>query len=372
MKINLSSPVGDPYNHKTWSGTALNLLTALNSTQNLANAFSVNNNSIQYEFISAFAARYYKKYLWSGYLGRIIRGLFANKAISLTNQSGSNYTLHLGTNGLPFFKVPPNQNHYVLIDSTWNLWHTQATDMYKYSLKMINDVEKLEVESFNQVKHIFSISEYVKDNLIDHYGINRNKITVVGTGRGIIEPYFGQKDYANNKILFVAKGRFEDKGGPIVIEAFEKLLKKRPNSSLSIVGQKEYSNITNNPKIHTYGFVSIDELQELFNTHSLFLMPATYEPWGLVYIEALSCKMPLVGLNINSFPELSGFGKYGVGLDELDSDKLVNIIDELFEDKKALNDMGEAGQSFCLTHFAWDITAKKIISAIENDLKVTL
>ena len=192
---------------------------------------------------------------------------------------------------------------------------------------------------------------------------------MVGTGVGVIKPFFGDKDYTKGKILFVAKGRFEDKGGHLVIEAFKKALEKQPNLQLSIVGQKSYSDIVQHPQIKTYGFLPLEELQALFETHSLFLMPAFYEPWGLVYLEALISKMPIVGLNRNSFPELSNYGEFGFGLNEPDAEQLAQTLNHAFENPDLLKKMGEAGQKYCMENFTWEVSVKKIVDKI-NELSV--
>jgi len=214
------------------------------------------------------------------------------------------------------------------------------------------------------MEHIFTISEYVKDDLIHHYQINPQKITVVGTGLGVIKPYLGAKDYSNGKILFAAKGRFEDKGGNLVLKAFEMASTTNPNMELIIVGQNEYTEQLKGKNIKTYGFISIEELQNIFNECSLFLMPAINEPWGLVYLEALACKMPIVGLNRNSFPEISQNGKYGFGLDDENPEKLCKVLLEAFSDNKKLEEMGKAGQEFCLEKFSWSKTVSRIMSVI--------
>ncbi|RZL69170.1 MAG: glycosyltransferase [Pedobacter sp.] len=191
------------------------------------------------------------------------------------------------------------------------------------------------------------------------------KITVVGTGTGIIKPFYEKKNYTKPKILFAAKGRFKDKGGDLVLKAFFKALETLPELELSIVGQNDYSDQISHPRIKTYGFVSIEELQQLFNSHSLFLMPALNEPWGLVYIEAMLCKMPIVGLNRNSFPELSKNGEYGAIISEPDSVALADSIIRLFEDPIQLEQIGIEAQKFALANFTWENTVNKILKVME-------
>lgn len=366
IQLNICS-LGDPTNSKTWSGTPFNLYSELKKMDCLGTAFISKSSVNKYKrrLISLITRIYYTNSI-DKERGFLHRYLNAKKVEYETAISNTNLTLHTGTLDLPFYKLPLNQKHYLFCDSTWNLWASYSTDMKGYTKKLLKDAEKLERKAYNQMEHIFPISEYVKDNIVTHYGINPKKITVVGTGLGVIKPYFGLKDYSNGKILFAAKGRFEDKGGPLVLEAFIIALRSNPNLELIIVGQNEYAERIDLPNVKVYGFIPIEELQNIFNESSLFLMPAINEPWGLVYLEALACKTPIVGLNRNSFPEISRKGEYGFGLIEADPNKLSEILIKAFSDCQKLEDIGIKGQEYCLKNFSWNNTVLKIINTIEN------
>lgn len=368
IKLNICS-LGDPTNSKTWSGTPFNLYSELIKMNCLGRAFSSTPSTNRHELklINLISNYYYRKSVDLG-RGFLFRYLHANKVRKETENSNSNLTLHMGTLDLPFISLPKDQKHYLFCDSTWNLWSSYSTDMKGYSKKLLLDAEKFEKKTYDQLEHIFPISEYVKNNLIEHYKVNPNKITVVGTGLGVISPFYGKKNYSNGKILFAAKGRFDDKGGHLVLEAFKIALKSNPKLELSIVGQNEYEKNINLPNVKVYGYITVDELQEIFNDSSLFLMPAINEPWGLVYLEALVCKIPIIGLNRNSFPEISNYGSYGFGLEDVSPEKLAKIILNAFENPKQLEEMGQRSQEYCLNKYSWNNTVSKIIQTIEKQV----
>lgn len=354
MKVNICS-LGDPASPANDSGTPFNLYSELLKSGFLGSAFH-SASSISMIMETLIDNR-----------RSIARYLNAARVKRETNKSDSNITLHTGTLDLPFYNFPKNQKHYLFCDSTWDLWSKYYVRKNTYSKKALWHFEKLETLAYHQVEHIFPISEYVKNNLVEHYGIKPSKITVVGTGLGVIKPYYGVKNYSNGKILFAAKGRFEDKGGSLVLEAFKIALKNNPALELNIVGQNEYTKNILLPNVKTYGFLSVEELQKFFNESSLFLMPAINEPWGLVYLEALACRMPIVGFNRNSFPEISGNGKYGFILNELQPEKLAEILVNAFSDPEKLSEMGNIGQKYCVDKFSWSNTVNKIIKVIEED-----
>src|SRR6185436_4212960 len=169
-----------------------------------------------------------------------------------------------------------------------------------YSDRLLADAERLEDAAYRQMAHVFTISEYVRQNLISHFQVRPERITVVGTGRGAIQPYHGPKDYQNHTILFVAKGRFEDKGCVLLLEALKLARQREPRLKLIVVGDERSRKVAEGiPNVEVHGYVALETLQSFFNQASLFAMPAQNEPWGLVFLEALSCKTPVLGLNRN-------------------------------------------------------------------------
>lgn len=370
MKLNVVSAVGDPLDRKTWSGTTYNVSNALREIDSLGDAFEANKihpfAKIIYRLLYLFYNKTAKKSSLNILGWPLLRKFNAYCSFKQTQKSSSSHTLHFGTLSLPFNKKPKNQRHYLYTDGTWNLWSKYATDIKHVSKSKINRVNELEKTAYHQVDHIFSISHYVKEDIINNYGVSPDKISVVGTGTGIIQPFHGEKDYSNGKILFVAKGRFEDKGGDIVLKAFALASEKIPHLELSVVGQDEYMKSISHPNIKSYGFVSIEKLQTLFNEHSLFVMPALNEPWGLVYIEAMLCKMPIVGLKRNSFPELSGYDLFGEGLDCSDPQILANVIVGMFQNQEMMQMKGNAGQKYALENFTWLRTVNLIMEKIQS------
>lgn len=373
MKINLFSAIGDPRSPKTWSGTVYNIYQELAANNNLEDAYISYNNNLLLRLCSRCLMfynkiRFYNKkdQMMMGLRYASLRRLSSYSAKKFANKSTSKHFLHFGTFSLPYIKKHIDQFHYCLIDATWNIWLNNSTDIELIKLKDRTIIEKLEVKAYNNADHIFTISNYVKQNLIEHYNIDKSKITVVGTGTGIIQPFYGEKDYKNRKILFVAKGRFKDKGGELVLKAFDLLLAKYPNIELSIVGQNNYKGLINHPNIKTYGFIPLNELQELFNLNSLFLMPAINEPWGLVYIEAMLCKMPIIGINKNSFPELSNYNQFGIGIDGSNYLALANAIDFMLCKPDIMEKTGLLAQEYALKSYTWSNTVSKIMYVVNS------
>lgn len=358
--------IGDPAKRQTWSGTPWQIRRELLDVPGIT--VKTLDGDIQSRllrrFLQVVSAIQYGQTCDLG-RGRIFRIARAIKVSRRLSPEVCSQRLHLGTFMLPKLTAQASQKDYIFCDSTWNTLSRSSSNMPRYRRYLKLDAERLEARSYEQAEHIFAISEYVKDNLITHYRVPSAKVTVVGTGLGIIAPFHGPKDYSNGKILFVAKGRFEDKGGHLVLSAFAKAKRENPNLSLTIVGQAHYPEQYGIvPGIETHGFVSLEKLQELFDTHSMFVMPAKNEPWGLVYLEALACRMPIIGLRANAFPEISQNGKFGTILDDDNPETLANVLVNSFKSPSNLEQVGLAGQAFCLERYTWKRTVAVMLDVI--------
>jgi len=113
------------------------------------------------------------------------------------------------------------------------------------------------------------------------------------------------------------------------------------------------------------GFVPLEDLQAAFERASLFAMPAAHEPWGLAYLEALSCRVPVMGLRRNALPELTQHGRFGFCLDQATPDAVAAALVDAFSDAGRLARMGLAGQAFVVERFTWEATVDRMLERID-------
>lgn len=374
MKLAVCS-LGDPLSPGTWSGTPANLCRVLRETGHLGATLDTETYLPRWPRLAwkVVSKLYYtgSRYVRLGRLERSSRARHV-RAVLPAGRSDAANILHLGTHDLPVAsstskRADSAQRHYLFIDGTWNLWRTYATDQASLSARLSNDIEELDRRSYHSVDHIFTIGEYVRQDLLTTYGVPADKVTTVGSGRGGIVPYHGAKNEANGHILFVAKERFADKGGESLLAGFALAHRRTPSLRLVLVGREEYvARAASRPGVTGYGRVSLAQLQTLFEQARLFAMPALNEPWGLVYLEALSCQVPVLGLRRLSLPEITGDGRYGLCLETSEPEEIADTLCRAFADPAALARMGEAGQSYCLETFTWERTVRLIVETIER------
>src|SRR6202011_3888702 len=139
--------------------------------------------------------------------------------------------------------------------------------------------------------------------------------------------------YTRPHVLFTAKRAFSWKGGPLLVEAVRRAASRMPGLRLTIVGEPRHvREFDGMPHVTALGHVPRDHLQSLFERASLYAMPAVLEPWGLVYLEALSTKTPILGLRRHAIPELTADGRFGFLVDRPEPDAVAEALVDALSD----------------------------------------
>lgn len=364
---------GDPLLRSTWSGTPSSICEHLRNLGRLGSTINAEGGIPRPLMLLARAvSRALYKGSQESSRGALPRKLRAWNVRRKLRVAGATHTLHIGTLHVPLGGSPNGQRHYLFCDATWQSWLRNSTSRHLYTARLIQDAERLERDAYSQMDHIFPIGKYVQRDLVGSYGVSPEKTTAVGTGRGAIQPFSGEKDYSEETILFVAKERFEDKGGDLLLKGFQIARERRNTLKLILAGDQRYVALAEqNPGVQALGYVSLAELQELFNRAALFALPAYNEPWGLVYLEALSCKTPILGLDRNAFPELSQYGGCGFSISDISPEGVAKALLDAFETPGLLREMGLCGQKYTLDNFTWEATVRRMVDIIDANAPVS-
>jgi glycosyltransferase involved in cell wall biosynthesis len=111
------------------------------------------------------------------------------------------------------------------------------------------------------------------------------------------------------------------------------------------------------------GFVSDDDLLNLYNLCKMFVFPSWHEGFGLPALEAMSCGRAVIGANTSSLPEVIGKKEalFDPKSDEAIADKLIQVLtDDIFRSELEEHGLQQAKQ------FSWDISAQRAMAAFEH------
>lgn len=366
MKVAITS-TQDPRSSRTWSGTTLNLIRALEKEGIEVYTIAVGPNTkvgiLAFRALAiAGGAEMVYSFPYKQYAGRRVAKALRGMEVDAVIHTGNTAFMPAASLDIP---------QYLYCDSTWYGRITRNPFIHpliRMRSREQRHIDESERTALSRLEHIFAISECVRNDIVSHYGIPQKRVTVVGTGLGVAQDdHKVEKDYSSGQILFVAKHAFIQKGGLLLAQGFHLALRATPNLSLVIVGDKEARRYTAGiPNIRITGFITNDELKQCFQNASLYAMPAIYEPWGLVYLEALANGIPILGLRRNALPEIAGDGRYGFLVDNDTPEAIAEAIINAFSDHSRLRSMGNAGKERTLSSFTWQKVARAIISRIES------
>jgi glycosyltransferase involved in cell wall biosynthesis len=164
-------------------------------------------------------------------------------------------------------------------------------------------------------------------NAVKSYLIKRGEIP---TGYTIDVVYYGfQKDISTNAaglglITNIMSGQSSNykigtigrlvpqKDYPTLLNAFSNVLKSVPNTDLYVVGegylQKDLIELSKSlgvdGKVHWLG--KTEYIHEFLSIVDLFILPSKYEGFGLVLLETMVAKKPIIAANNSAIPEVLG------------------------------------------------------------------
>lgn len=178
--------------------------------------------------------------------------------------------------------------------------------------RMNPQIKKNHVKNLHELDLVFSISEQLKDEIVDIYGIDRDKIIVVGGGynQKIFYPP-KEKAYADKiRLVFCAKID-PSKGIYELIEVYKSL--GLEDLSLDIIGNPNEENrkkiedyINGDSSISVYNVKDQVTLGDTLREKDIFIMPSYYEGLGLMAIESLACGLYVVTTEIEALMTLLG------------------------------------------------------------------
>lgn len=368
--LGITSIFGQPRDPRTWSSAPANVAKALEGQGLGIVGIDVSVGRLHYAvFAGAHLLTGLGRFRYSEAIARgpSMRRYRARKLSRELRRLGISRVLHTGT--LDMTSTPDyfGVAHYLFCDHTWHLSLQHRPDAGDYSAKALREFDDLERAAYHACHHVFTFGEYVRQDLISHYGMPEHRVTAVGSGMGRVKPYTGAKDYTSGRLLFIAKHLFSEKGGDLLVEAFRLAVKQRPDLTLTIVGnEKAMRAAAGCPNIEVKPFVPWEELESLQQRAAILVQPMLNDPWGQVYLEAMVSRTPVIGLRRNGLPEITQDGRFGFLVDKATPHALAEAIIEAVSQPDRLAEMGTAGQQYVLQNYSWDHVGRRIFEVIEG------
>jgi glycosyltransferase involved in cell wall biosynthesis len=220
-----------------------------------------------------------------------------------------------------------------------------------------------EEDTLRHAALVFTMSDHVSRSLVEHYGLSPSRILRVNGGCNV--PNIESPDprrYERQNVLFIGVD-WDRKGGPELLQAFEKVRDRYPRATLTIVGCSPHVSA---PGIEVVGKVPQDQIASFLARATLFCMPSKREPFGIAYLEAMRAGLPVIASDFGATPDFVHNGQNGYRVDPDDIDALARRIEEIIADPAKAQKMGQFGQELVLAQYTWQRTQQQMWHAIRQ------
>lgn len=204
---------------------------------------------------------------------------------------------------------------------------------------------------------ILAVSTFTKEKIISKQNISADKIIVFPN---TIDPYFNiprnfqkpgylQQRYKiqkGEKVIFtLTRLRSNEgyKGYSKVINILPQLLANGMKVKYILAGgadekekihiQKLISDLKLEQHVLLTDFIREEEIQDHYLLADVFVMPSKGEGFGIVYIEAMACGLPVIAGNKDGSTEALRFGELGVLIDPDSEEELMTAIKSIMDKK---------------------------------------
>lgn len=213
--------------------------------------------------------------------------------------------------------------------------------------------------AFEQAEACATATPWAARSVVEDYGIDPSQVTAVGLGVNHTVPY-AERDWSQPRFLFVGKD-WEDKNGPVLIEAFARLRQEIPAATLDLVGHHPRLDL---PGVRGHGFLRLtdavarEQMTALFQQATCLVVPTSFEPAGIVHVEAATAGVPSIGSAAGGARDM--IGPSGVTVEPGSIPSLVAAM-HVMADPDTARAMGDAGRERAQL-FTWEQVAKRLTS----------
>ncbi len=260
--------------------------------------------TIEKIFLCKIRNKFLRRFLYNIWLNSIflLKLFILNKKITVIF---TNYAI-------PIFKLKNVQYISVIHDLC----------MFKFAQHenfIVNTFEKNNVK--NAVKNsdkIITVSNTIKNELIEFFQINSKKIFVVhnalarsfinnNSNSNALEKY----DIKTKKYILSVATLNKRKNIYELIKAYEGIADKYPDLKLVLVGGMGNENrkiLTKHPNVIFTGYIPDEDIHSLYENALLYVFPSLYEGFGTPILEAQYSRCPILCSDIPVFREIAGEG----------------------------------------------------------------
>ncbi|MDW3649733.1 MAG: glycosyltransferase family 1 protein [Bacteroidia bacterium] len=224
-------------------------------------------------------------------------------------------------------------------------------------------------------KKIITVSAFSKQDIVNTYGTKADKIEVVYNAAGKQFKPLREEEKAKVREKFSQGKPFFHFVGTIqprknlenLLRAFDQFKSQHENPcQLLLVGRKgwkyegalkAFESMRNKDAVHFTGFVSDEELNQIYAASEALAYVPYFEGFGIPLVEAMQSETAIISSNVSSLPEVAG--EAALMVDPRDPAAIADALQKLWQDKVFKSQLIAKGQRQ-VQQFNWEQSAQKL------------
>jgi glycosyltransferase involved in cell wall biosynthesis len=240
--------------------------------------------------------------------------------------------------------------------------------------------------SVKNAKHVITISESTKRDVVNYYKASPSDVTVTYIGfdtetfkpindQSVIKPILEKYGFQQPYILYL--GTLQPRKNIVrLVHAFKDLVSQDKYSNLGlklvIVGKKgwmyqevfsEVKKLNMEDIVVFTGYIPDSEKPAVLSGALIYTLPSLYEGFGIPVLEAMACGTPVVVSQISSLPEV--VGEFGILVDPYSEKSICGGLKLLVKDVELRDKLRENGLRW-VKQFDWMHSARTTLTVLEQ------
>ncbi len=237
--------------------------------------------------------------------------------------------------------------------------------------RYVNDTEWLLTYEATEV---IVNSNFMRNDLQRLFGLPFEKINVISNGvnittfNGLERDYEFRRNYAmdNEKIILFLGRLVYEKGIQHLISAMPKILERYNDAKLVIAGkggmlnelQAQVHTMGLSNKVCFAGYLNAKQVSKMYKSADISVFPSTYEPFGIVALEAMLAGVPTVVSDVGGLNEIVEHGVDGMKSYAGNSNSIADSILELLFKPQLCNTITKKAKSKVKEQYNWNKIAQ--------------
>lgn len=246
--------------------------------------------------------------------------------------------------------------------------------LFKWTKKILQEAD-----------HVIAVGDQLKDDMVQDFDLPESKVTVLnmGVNRQVFQPMdkrlaIQELGLAPEKehVLFIGN-IIQAKGVEELLHAFQAVTQERPQACLHVIGlpkepsfaerMKGLAHEIGEEKVQFYPPIVQKELIVWMNAASCFILPSYIEGFGLVALEAMSCRTPVIATAVGGLKVLLDEER-GILVPPKDADALKKAMLDVLSHPEAYLEMVDRAEALA-DHYSEEHVLDTLCEIYQNKVR---